>query len=137
MKKKLPYSKDPLVDEDDAPELSEAWFAEANLYRGGVLVKRGRPPQAVTKVAVKLRLDRDIIAAFKVEGPGWQTRINQALRDWLVLHPGEQGAAINSLERAALNKPDLPVNFVAESLASLGEPREQARPFVPRGSRGK
>ncbi|MCP2012283.1 BrnA antitoxin family protein [Duganella violaceipulchra] len=137
MKKKLPYSKDTLVDEDDAPALSEAWFAEASLYRGGVLVKRGRPPQAVTKVAVKLRLDRDIVAAFKIDGPGWQTRINQALRDWLVLHPGEQGDAINSLGRAALENPDLPASLVADSLASLAEPREQAQPFTPRSSRRK
>jgi hypothetical protein len=36
--------------------------------------------------------------------------------------------------RAALDNPDLPVSFVAESLASLAEPREQAEPFVP-GSR--
>ncbi len=34
--------------------------------------------------------------------------------------------------RAALDNPDLPVTFVAESLASLAEPREQATPFVPR-----
>ncbi len=34
--------------------------------------------------------------------------------------------------RAALDNPDLPVSFVAESLASLAEPREQAQPFVPR-----
>ena len=34
--------------------------------------------------------------------------------------------------RAALDNPDLPVTFVAESLASLAEPREQAQPFVPR-----
>lgn len=37
--------------------------------------------------------------------------------------------------RAALDNPDLPVSFVAESLASLAEPREQAQPFLPRGSR--
>lgn len=123
MKKKLPYSKDPLVDEDDAPPLSEAWFAEANLYRAGVLVKRGRPPQAVTKVAVKLRLDRDIVAAFKVEGPGWQTRINQALREWLVSHSGEQVESINNLGRAVLDNPEAP--------------REQAQPFIPRSSRRK
>jgi len=35
--------------------------------------------------------------------------------------------------RAALDNPDLPVTFVAESLASMAEPREQAIPFVPRG----
>ena len=34
--------------------------------------------------------------------------------------------------RAALDNPDLPVTFVAESLASLSEPREFATPFVPR-----
>lgn len=34
--------------------------------------------------------------------------------------------------RAALDNPDLPVSFVAESLASMGEPREDMTPFVPR-----
>jgi len=36
------------------------------------------------------------------------------------------------LGRAALDNPDLPVSFIAESLASMAEPREQAAPFVPR-----
>lgn len=35
--------------------------------------------------------------------------------------------------RAALDNPDLPVSFLAESLASMAEPREQATAFVPRG----
>jgi hypothetical protein len=34
--------------------------------------------------------------------------------------------------RAALDNPDLPVSFIAESLASMAEPREQAMPFVPK-----
>ena len=34
--------------------------------------------------------------------------------------------------RAALDNPDLPVSFVAESLVSMAEPREDATPFVPR-----
>lgn len=37
--------------------------------------------------------------------------------------------------RAALDNPDLPVTFIAESLASMAEPREQSQPFAPR-SRG-
>ncbi|NTW69799.1 MAG: ParD-like family protein [Chlorobiaceae bacterium] len=37
--------------------------------------------------------------------------------------------------RAALDNPDLPVSFVAESLASLAEPREHSTPFVPRSER--
>jgi len=34
--------------------------------------------------------------------------------------------------RAALDNPDLPVSFVAESLASMAEPKEQAEPFIPK-----
>lgn len=34
--------------------------------------------------------------------------------------------------RAALDNPDLPVSFIAETLISMAEPREQATPFVPR-----
>lgn len=34
--------------------------------------------------------------------------------------------------RAALDNPDLPVTFLAESLLSMSEPREQATRFVPR-----
>ena len=37
--------------------------------------------------------------------------------------------------RAALDNPDLPVSFVAESLASMAEPREQSQPFVSRSRR--
>jgi hypothetical protein len=38
--------------------------------------------------------------------------------------------------RTALDNPDLPVSFVAESLVSMAEPPEQAQPFVPRSRRG-
>ncbi len=34
--------------------------------------------------------------------------------------------------RAALDNPDLPASFIAESLASMAEPREETTPFVPR-----
>jgi len=37
--------------------------------------------------------------------------------------------------RAALDNPDLPVSFIAESLVSLAEPREQSTPFVPRSGK--
>ena len=37
--------------------------------------------------------------------------------------------------RAALDNPDLPVSFVAESLASMAEARAQSEPFVPRRGR--
>ena len=40
----------------------------------------GRPKAEKPKVAVSLRLDPEGIEAFKAEGPGWQSRMNQALR---------------------------------------------------------
>ncbi|MHC1741734.1 MAG: BrnA antitoxin family protein [Syntrophobacteraceae bacterium] len=48
-----------------------------------VLKPRGRPKAAATKAHVNIRLDADVLEAFKATGPGWQTRINRALRDWL------------------------------------------------------
>ena len=33
-----------------------------------------------TKRRVTIWLDKDVIAAMKAEGPGWQTRINEMLR---------------------------------------------------------
>ena len=37
-----------------------------------------------------------------------------------------------SLNRAALDNPDLPASFIAECLKSLAEPRKNSTPFVPR-----
>jgi hypothetical protein len=37
-----------------------------------------------------------------------------------------------SVGRTALDNPDLPVSFIAEALAAMREPREDATPFVPR-----
>jgi uncharacterized protein (DUF4415 family) len=64
---------------DDAPELTEEWFARADLYRGGKLIRRGRPLGSGTKTLVSLRIDNDALAAFKATGPGWQVRINDTL----------------------------------------------------------
>jgi len=48
-----------------------------------MLRPRGRPKAGVTKTHVNIRLDADVLNAFKTTGPGWQTRINEALREWL------------------------------------------------------
>ena len=36
-----------------------------------------------TKEPVALRLDPDVLAAFRADGPGWQTRMNAVLRKWV------------------------------------------------------
>ena len=48
--------------------------------------KAGRPKAAVTKQAVSLRLDQDVVAGFKAMGSGWQTRINEILKQHLKGH---------------------------------------------------
>ena len=69
------------IDPDDAPELTDEWFAGADYYRAGKLVRRGgRPKKIAPKEAVSIRLDADVVAHFREEGPGWQSRINAALR---------------------------------------------------------
>jgi uncharacterized protein (DUF4415 family) len=88
-------TKPELVDKD-SPELTEQWFANAKpaskLLPGLVgkdnaeellKPKRGRPPIASPKEHVNIRLDADIVQAFKRKGAGWQTRVNSALREWL------------------------------------------------------
>jgi uncharacterized protein (DUF4415 family) len=51
----------------------------------GQLKRRGRPVGS-NKAKINLRLDVDILEAFKAGGDGWQTRINAALRDWVQRH---------------------------------------------------
>lgn len=65
---------------DDAPALTEKFFDRAEIRRGGKVVRRGRPPLPNPKQAVKLRLDADVLAAYRKTGRGWQTRINADLR---------------------------------------------------------
>jgi len=45
--------------------------------------RRGRPRSSSPKKAVNIRLSQDVLAVFKAGGAGWQTRIDNALRDWL------------------------------------------------------
>jgi uncharacterized protein (DUF4415 family) len=40
----------------------------------------GRPPAALTKQAITLRIDREVVAKFRATGEGWQTRMNDALK---------------------------------------------------------
>jgi uncharacterized protein (DUF4415 family) len=74
------------VDPDDAPELTDEFFEQADLYIGETLIRRGRPKAEQPKQALTVRYDADIVAAFKATGKGWQTRMNDALRDWLKTH---------------------------------------------------
>ena len=71
------------IDPDDAPELTEAFFARADVRDGEKLVRRGRPPSPSPKRLVTLRLDDDVLTRLRATGPGWQGRANDAIKQWL------------------------------------------------------
>ncbi len=41
---------------------------------------RGRPEKEGKKISPTLRLDPDVLEAYRLEGDGWQTRMNEVLR---------------------------------------------------------
>lgn len=65
---------------EEAPEWTDEQWAKAVFEVGGKPARRGRPPLARPKEAVTLRIDADVLDYFRDDGPGWQTRINEALR---------------------------------------------------------
>jgi uncharacterized protein (DUF4415 family) len=82
--RKRPASR--ATDAEDIPELTRADFARAKRLRddmpevvAAMKRGRGRPRLGNAKQRVSLRLDPDVIAAFKATGEGWQTRINDTL----------------------------------------------------------
>jgi uncharacterized protein (DUF4415 family) len=85
----------PVIFDDDNPEWTKADFARATKWPAGVrlkdlkagelarLVPKRGPQKTPTKVAVSIRLSPEVIKHFKVKGPGWQSRIDEALRKFV------------------------------------------------------
>ncbi len=67
------------LESDALPEITDAWIAGADMYDGDKLVRRGRPKLANPRQLLSLRLQPQIIARWKATGPGWQTRMAEAL----------------------------------------------------------
>ena len=65
---------------DEAPEMTKEMLDRAEIRHGDKIIRRGRPPLENPKEAVKLRLDHDVLVAYRKTGRGWQTRINADLR---------------------------------------------------------
>jgi uncharacterized protein (DUF4415 family) len=77
-------------DPSDSPTLTKEMFANMRPAREvlpGILEKSriGRPPKAENekKQLVSLRIDKDVLAAYRSLGDGWQTKINDTLRKHL------------------------------------------------------
>ena len=81
------------IDEvSDNPEWTKEDFAKAKPFAEAfpalaenIRATRGRQ-KAPTKVSTTIRLSPDVLEGFRSTGPGWQSRIGAALRQWLAAH---------------------------------------------------
>ncbi|KVW93430.1 BrnA antitoxin family protein [Thiobacillus denitrificans] len=87
-------SRKPLIDEDG--EVRELTAEELAKFRSATealppsLIKklgvRGRPKSTVTKERITIRLSREVVETFRATGEGWQTRMDEALREYVKEH---------------------------------------------------
>jgi uncharacterized protein (DUF4415 family) len=68
-----------IAADSDTYELTGAEFAALRPVRG-------RPRSASPKERITIRLSPDVLEKFRAAGPGWQTRVDLALREWLEAH---------------------------------------------------
>ena len=88
----------PELTDEENPELDGAWFARARPAAmvlpeifptevvADLLKPRIRTEENTPKVNLNLHVDVDIAEKFIATGNGWQTRMNDALREWLGEH---------------------------------------------------
>lgn len=81
------YTREDWDAVSDNPEWTEEGFRNARPFveifpelAESIRRARGRPPAENPKKQVTLRLDSEVLESFRAEGPGWQGRINAALR---------------------------------------------------------
>ncbi|MFA7261994.1 MAG: BrnA antitoxin family protein [Caulobacter sp.] len=82
---------DEIVIDDDNPEWTEEDFAralgpehlplEVLAHLPKTLARVRGFQKAATKRAVSIRLSAEVVDHFRAGGPGWQTRIDQTLKD--------------------------------------------------------
>jgi uncharacterized protein (DUF4415 family) len=81
------YSKKDLRDVSDNPELTKSDFGRARPFSEvfpdlSASLRKGRGPnRSPTKKLVSLRLSPEVVEHFKSTGAGWQSRIDETLRE--------------------------------------------------------
>src|SRR4051794_25665500 len=82
-------------DPDDAREWTDEQFERAEIAIGGAVVSpargtltkpRGRPKKNDAKIHIHIRLSPQVLGYFRATGPGWQTRVDEVLRKWVLRH---------------------------------------------------
>lgn len=85
----------PEMIDDENPEWTKEDFKQARPARevlreqfgeeiaNEILKRRGRPPLDNPKERINIRLSHDVVHHFKAGGPGWQSRIDSVLVDFV------------------------------------------------------
>ena len=77
----------------DGPPTGIDWGKAIRTTGGGVAatiaqLRRARGKnRAPTKEQIAIRLDPEVLTVFRASGPGWQTRLNTVLKDWIANNP--------------------------------------------------
>lgn len=88
----MPKNNEVTPDQEN-PEWTKSDFATAMRFSDlpaemQLALGRKRGPQkAAKKVPVSIRLSSDVVEALRAMGNGWQTRADDALRDWIKRQP--------------------------------------------------
>jgi len=87
-------NQEPLISKDG--EVRELTADDMHLFSStskvlpaellSVLPTHGRPRKEETKISTTVRFDADILKFFRAKGKGWQTRINDALKEYVASH---------------------------------------------------
>jgi len=72
---------------------------------------------------VSVRIDEELVNAARKAAASEFRTIQGQIEFWA------------KVGRAALDNPDLPVEFVADALQGLATPREETKPFIPRSAK--
>lgn len=72
--------------------------------------------------SVSVRIDEELVDAARSAAKAEFRTVQGQVEFWA------------KVGRAALDNPDLPATFIAESLMSMAEPREDSAPFMPRST---
>jgi uncharacterized protein (DUF4415 family) len=67
-----------IAADPDTHEVTDAEFAQMR--------RMGRPKLVRPKVPTTIRFDADVLDSLKGMGKGWQTRVNEAMREWVKTH---------------------------------------------------
>ena len=77
------------TDEEDA-QINAGIEADPDTYEVTDFSKMrrvGRPEAEVTKERITIRLSREVTEHFRATGKGWQTRMDEVLKEYIELHP--------------------------------------------------